>query len=235
MFANFTDRARRVIATAQNEAVRLHHRYIGTEDILLGLCDDSHGLAVTALRSLFPATAANPTDTDNTALYAAVRKEIEKAAASGKEDSAPKPLPFTAAGKIALEHAMRIAAECGHPYVGTEHLLLGLLCDKDEDNCALAVLINLGFSPGAIKAQVMEYLGLAGDGGPISKDPNMEAPRDLPKKPMQYQIVGGDYCRTPAELAIMVTDLLNDGWELLGPPTISPYTHSMVQPMIKKS
>src|SRR5918996_1932747 len=113
MFERFTDRARRVVVLAQEEARMLNHNYIGTEHILLGLLHEGHGVAANALESL-----GVPLD--------GVRKEVEEIIGRG-ETAASGHIPFTPRAKKVLELSLREALELGHNYIATEHILLGLV------------------------------------------------------------------------------------------------------------
>lgn len=118
MFDRFTDRARRVIVFAQNEA-RIHNgAYIGTDDLLLALVREGEGIATQVLQQL------------NVSLEE-VRKAIQELVEPGDQES-PMHIPFTPNTRLALEGAMRQALQLNHPYVGTEHLLLGLLALPPE-------------------------------------------------------------------------------------------------------
>ena len=157
MFDRFTDRARKVMNLGRQEAQRLHHEYIGTEHILLGLVLEGSGVAANVLRSL-------EVDLDQ------VRVEVEKMVPTGEAGAAaPTPqLPFTPRSKRVLELAFEEAGTLGHNYIGTEHLLLGLL--RESDSVASKVLKNLGLKLGEVRQEVMEQLEAGmppgGPGGP---------------------------------------------------------------------
>jgi len=144
MFDKFTDRARKIIALAQKEAERFRHDYIGTEHILLGLVKEGSGVAVTALNNL-------DVDVDK------VRKEVEKLVVSHEKDGPNTPLPFTPQAKKVLELASEEARALGHPYIGTEHILLGLL--RENESVAAQVLINLGLKLEDVRAEILDLLG----------------------------------------------------------------------------
>jgi ATP-dependent Clp protease ATP-binding subunit ClpC len=166
MFDKFTDRARKIIALAQKEAERFRHDYIGTEHILLGLVKEGSGVAVTALNNL-------NVDVDK------VRREVEKLVVSHEKDGPSTPLPFTPQAKKVLELASEEARALGHPYIGTEHILLGLL--RENESVAAQVLINLGLKLEDVRAEILDLLGasdptaLAG-----SSEKTAEKPRSGP-------------------------------------------------------
>src|SRR5512137_3033578 len=114
MFERFTERARKVIILAREEAIRLGHNFVGTEHLLLGLIREGDGLAVAILKKLNVSISA-------------LKAEIEKIVAVGTEFSPAGEIPFTPQAKKVLEDAISEARSLGHNYIGTEHLLLGLL------------------------------------------------------------------------------------------------------------
>src|SRR5258706_12953526 len=127
---NFTDRVRKVLQMAREEAARLHHEYVGTEHILLGLIREGEGVAAAVLTNL-------NVDLDD------IQQKIEETVKKGKAAAAPGPdLPYTSRAKQVLELAMTEARELNHSYVGTEHLLLGLL--REEKGIAAQVLTDAG-------------------------------------------------------------------------------------------
>ncbi len=144
MFDKFTDRARKIIALAQKEAERFSHDYIGTEHILLGLVKEGSGVAVTALNNL-------GVDVDK------VRNEVEKLVTPQSTDGPSTPLPFTPQAKKVLELASEEARHLGHPYIGTEHILLGLL--RENESVAAQVLINLDLKLEDVRAEILDLLG----------------------------------------------------------------------------
>ncbi len=145
MFEKFTDRARKVINLARQEAERLGHEFIGTEHILLGLVKEGSGVAANVLEIL------------NVDLEK-VRIEVEKyVISSGETKSASTSLPFTPKAKKVLELAMEEARNLDHNYIGTEHLLLGLL--RESEGMAAQVLLNLDVRLEDVRAEVMELLG----------------------------------------------------------------------------
>jgi ATP-dependent Clp protease ATP-binding subunit ClpC len=149
---NFTDRVRKVLAMAREEAVRLQHDYVGTEHILLGLIREGDGVAAEVLRSL----AADLDD---------LLRLVEENIRPGKSTAAIGELPYTTRAKKVLEYAMAEARELNHSYVGTEHLLLGLL--REEKGLAAKVLGELGIGLEEARAEMLKLLGteMAGDEG----------------------------------------------------------------------
>jgi ATP-dependent Clp protease ATP-binding subunit ClpA len=131
MFERFTDRARKVMALANQEAQRFNHEYIGTEHILLGLVKEGSGVGANVLKNL---------DVD----LRKVRLEVEKLVKAGPEVVMMGKLPQTPRAKKVIECAIEEARSLNHNYVGTEHLLLGLL--REHDGVAAQVLMNLGSS-----------------------------------------------------------------------------------------
>jgi Clp amino terminal domain, pathogenicity island component len=148
MFERFTDRARRVVVLAQEEARLLNHNYIGTEHILLGLIQEREGVAARALESLGVSLEAARTQV----------KEI-----IGQGEQAPtEQIPFTPRAKKVLELSLREALQLGHNYIGTEHILLGLI--REGEGVAAQVLTSLGASFDRVRQQVVQLL--AGYVGP---------------------------------------------------------------------
>jgi ATP-dependent Clp protease ATP-binding subunit ClpA len=142
MFERFSDRARRVIVLSQEDARLLNHNYIGTEHILLGLVHEDEGLASRALRSL----GVTP---------AAVRRQVE--AIIGQGGSPPVAhIPFTPRAKKVLELSLREALQLGHNYIGTEHILLGLV--REGEGVACQVLVKLGVSLTTVRARVLQLV-----------------------------------------------------------------------------
>src|SRR6478735_10938108 len=142
---NFTDRVRKVLQMAREEAARLHHEYVGTEHILLGLIREGEGVAAAVLQNL-------NVDLDE------ISQRIEETVKKGKAAAATGPdLPYTSRAKKVLELAMAEARELNHSYVGTEHLLLGLL--REEKGIAAQVLTDAGVSLEASRAETLRLLG----------------------------------------------------------------------------
>jgi len=147
VFERFTDRARRVVVLAQEEARLLNHNYIGTEHILLGLIHEGEGVAAKALESLGISLEA-------------VRAQVEEIIGHG--GSAPSGhIPFTPRAKKVLELSLREALQLGHNYIGTEHILLGLI--REGEGVAAQVLVKLGADLSRVRQQVIQLLsGYAG-------------------------------------------------------------------------
>ena len=150
VFERFTDRARRVVVLAQEEARLLNHNYIGTEHILLGLIHEGEGVAAKALESLGISLEA-------------VRAQVEEIIGHG----GPAPsghIPFTPRAKKVLELSLREALQLGHNYIGTEHILLGLI--REGEGVAAQVLVKLGADLSRVRQQVIQLLsGYAGAQG----------------------------------------------------------------------
>ena len=144
MFERFTDRARRVVVLAQEEAAGLNHNYIGTEHILLGLIREREGVAAKALESLGISLEA-------------VRAQVEEIIGQGQ--SAPtEHIPFTPRAKKVLELSLREALQLGHNYIGTEHILLGLV--REGEGAAAQVLVKLGAHLSRVRQQVVQLLSV---------------------------------------------------------------------------
>ena len=142
MFERFTDRARRVVVLAQEEARMLNHNYIGTEHILLGLIHEGEGVAAKALESL------------NISLEA-VRSQVEEIIGQGQQAPSGH-IPFTPRAKKVLELSLREALQLGHNYIGTEHILLGLI--REGEGVAAQVLVKLGADLNRVRQQVIQLL-----------------------------------------------------------------------------
>ncbi|MCL4514590.1 MAG: ATP-dependent Clp protease ATP-binding subunit [Firmicutes bacterium] len=155
MFGRFTERAEKVIVLSQEEARRLGHNVVGTEHILLGLVREGEGIAAKALQSL------------NIRLED-VRAEVEKVIGQGDAPITGK-IGFTPRAKRVMELALDEARQLGHSYIGTEHILLGLI--REEEGVAAQVLRNLGADWQKIRAQVAELLGGGMAGGAVSGQP----------------------------------------------------------------
>src|SRR5262249_22962541 len=148
MFERFTDRARRVVVLAQEEARLLRHNYIGTEHILLGLVHEGDGVAAKVLTTF---------DISRQDVQVEVVDIIGEAAA----DSVPSGhIPFTPRAKKVLEMALREALELGHNYIGTEHILLGLL--REGEGVGAQILVRRGAALPAVRQRVVSALNKAG-------------------------------------------------------------------------
>src|SRR5437879_10873247 len=142
MFERFTDRARRVVVLAQEEARMLNHNYIGTEHILLGLIHEGEGVAAKALESLGISLEA-------------VRNQVEEIIGQGGSSPSGH-IPFTPRAKKVLELSLREALQLGHNYIGTEHILLGLI--REGEGVAAQVLVKLGADLSRVRQQVIQLL-----------------------------------------------------------------------------
>ena len=147
MFERFTDRARKVMALANQEAQRFNHEYIGTEHVLLGLVKEGSGVGANVLKNLGVDLRK-------------VRLEVEKLVKSGPEMVTMGKLPQTPRAKKVIEYAIEEARNLNHNYVGTEHLLLGLL--REQDGVAAQVLMNLGLKLDEVREEVLNLLGAGG-------------------------------------------------------------------------
>jgi len=154
MFDRFTDRSRKVMGYARQEAERLKHDYIGTEHILLGLVKEGSGVAANVVENL-------DVDLDK------VRAEVERKVKEHPEAGTMGQLPFTQHAKKVLDFAIEEARHLGHKYVGTEHLLLGLL--RREECKAAEVLVSLGARLDDVRREVMDILGVDAEPGPQAK------------------------------------------------------------------
>jgi len=153
MFERFTDRARRVVVLAQEEARMLNHNYIGTEHILLGLIHEGEGVAAKALESLGISLEA-------------VRQQVEEIIGQGQQAPSGH-IPFTPRAKKVLELSLREALQLGHNYIGTEHILLGLI--REGEGVAAQVLVKLGADLNRVREQVIQLLhGHRGEADPAA-------------------------------------------------------------------
>ncbi len=144
MFERFTDRARRVIVSAQGEAMALRHDHIGPEHLLLGLLHEGQGVALKALEALGISAET-------------VRLRVEEMIGPEPRESVPSGhIPFTAQAKKALELSLREALDLRHQYIGTEHILLGLI--RQGDGVAAQVLVALGADLSRVRQQVVTLL-----------------------------------------------------------------------------
>ena len=163
MFERFTDRARRVVVLAQEEARLLHHNYIGTEHILLGLIHEGEGVAAKSLESLGISLEA-------------VRNQVEEIIGQGGSSPSGH-IPFTPRAKKVLELSLREALQLGHNYIGTEHILLGLI--REGEGVAAQVLVKLGADLSRVRQQVIQLLsGYGGPQGSGSPDKATTSPGD---------------------------------------------------------
>ncbi len=182
MFERFTDRARRVVVLAQEEARLLDHNYIGTEHILLGLIREGEGVAAKALESLEISLET-------------VRQQVEEMIGRG-EDAPSGHIPFTPRAKKVLELSLRESQHLRHHYIGTEHILLGLI--SEGEGVAAQVLVRLGADLDRVREQVLQLLAghVRGAGGTREASSGLSGPEP------EVRIVG-----SPAQLAEMITRL----------------------------
>ena len=162
MFERFTDRARRVVVLSQEEARLLNHNYIGTEHLLLGLIHEGQGVAAKALESLGIRLEA-------------LRSQVEEAIGRGQRAPSGH-LSFTPRAKKVLELSLRESQQLGHDYIGTEHLLLGLV--REGEGVAAQVLVKLGADLSRARAQVIQLLS-GSAGGPEEALGTRPVPEDL--------------------------------------------------------
>jgi ATP-dependent Clp protease ATP-binding subunit ClpC len=158
MFDRFTDRAKKVMSFARQEAMKFNHEYIGTEHILLGLVQEGSGVAANVLKNM-------------TVDLEKIRHEVEKIVKTGPSMVPMGQLPFTPRAKKVLELSLEEASQLSHNYIGTEHLLLGLI--RENEGIAAQVLTNLGVKLDEVREEVLEFLG-ASDGGNGGNDEESE-------------------------------------------------------------
>jgi hypothetical protein len=188
MFERFTDRARRVVVLAQEEARLLNHNYIGTEHILLGLIHEEEGIAARALTGLGISLET-------------IRVEVEQII--GRGATAPSGhIPFTPRSKKVLELSLREALQLGHNYIGTEHILLGLI--REGEGVAAQLLVKLGGSRDRVRQEVIHLLADAGP-SPEQVLPRGQAGRS--QEAVSAMVAGGPGAyqeQAPPELARVV-------------------------------
>jgi Clp amino terminal domain, pathogenicity island component len=187
MFERFTDRARRVVVLAQEEARLLNHNYIGTEHILLGLIHEGEGVAYLALTELGISLDA-------------VRAQVEAEIGQGSEAPGGH-IPFTPRAKKVLELSLREALALGHNYIGTEHILLGLI--REGEGVAAQVLVGLGAGLDRVRQQVVQLLANAGAG---QAEQVAAGPSRIRQQAVTAMVAGGPgfYRDEPAELVRVV-------------------------------
>ena len=185
---NFTERVRKVLAMAREEAARLHHEYVGTEHILLGLIREGEGVAAAVLQNL-------SVDLDE------IQQKIEETVKKGKAAQATGPdLPYTSRAKKVLELAMAEARELNHSYVGTEHLLLGLL--REEKGIAAQVLTEIGVNLDAARTETLRLLGTEMPQGGITSQAGNQPPPQQAKGDKKSKTPALDhFCRDLTQLA----------------------------------
>jgi ATP-dependent Clp protease ATP-binding subunit ClpC len=183
VFERFTDRARRVVVLAQEEARLLNHNYIGTEHILLGLIHEGEGVAAKALESLGISLEA-------------VRSQVEEIIGQGGSSPSGH-IPFTPRAKKVLELSLREALQLGHNYIGTEHILLGLI--REGEGVAAQVLVKLGADLSRVRQQVIQLL--SGYSGPSSEKAGATAGSGSPEAGQTGSLVLDQFGRNLTQLA----------------------------------
>src|SRR5512143_812747 len=185
---NFTERVRKVLAMAREEAARLHHEYVGTEHILLGLIREGEGVAAAVLQNL-------SVELDE------IQQKIEDTVKKGKASQTTGPdLPYTSRAKKVLELAMSEARELSHSYVGTEHLLLGLL--REEKGIAAQVLTDAGVNLDAARAETLRILGTDPPQGGAQAQSGSTPVQSVPKGEKKSKTPALDhFCRDLTQLA----------------------------------
>ena len=179
MFERFTDRARRVVVLAQEEARMLNHNYIGTEHLLLGLIHEGNGVAATALESLGISLDA-------------VRQQVEEIIGQGQQAPSGH-IPFTPRAKKVLELSLREATQLGQDHIGTEHILLGLI--REGDGVAAQVLVKLSADPNRVRQQVIQLVhgrageDVTGEGSGLGKRARAQLPEVLSRGPARWTVV----------------------------------------------
>jgi ATP-dependent Clp protease ATP-binding subunit ClpC len=199
VFERFTERARHVVVFAQEEARFFKHNYIGTEHILLGLLREEEGVAARVLSSL-EITAED------------VRAQIEQIVGVGEEATAGQ-IPFTPRAKKVLELALREALSIGHNYIGTEHILLGLV--RENEGVAARIMLDLGADAQRVREEVINVLGPLRVGSPVGRGGRWRRPRAAVgsvtmQHCWQYRIE-----RRDAVDEQQLNDLGAEGWELV--------------------
>ncbi|MFG1909233.1 ATP-dependent Clp protease ATP-binding subunit [Kribbella sp. NPDC048928] len=181
MFERFTDRARRVVVLAQEEARMLSHNYIGTEHILLGLIHEGEGVAAKALESLGISLEA-------------VRSQVEEIIGQGQQAPSGH-IPFTPRAKKVLELSLREALQLGHNYIGTEHILLGLI--REGEGVAAQVLVKLGADLNKVRQQVIQLL--SGYQGKETQTSGAGTQGDAPSSSLVLDQFGRNYTQSARE------------------------------------
>lgn len=191
MFERFTDRARKVMALANQEAQRFNHEYIGSEHILLGLVKEGSGVASSVLQRLGVDLAT-------------ARKAVEELMVPGDTAVTMGKLPQTPMGKLVIQHAISESKKLNHNYVGTEHLLLGLL--HEPESMAFRVLTKCGITAKKVREDVMDLLGpMAGDTGDgaafkvVRPGPTVGGGGDLMPEEMGHCLIFARLPRQPSD------------------------------------
>ena len=204
-FDKFTERARKVLQLAQEEAQRFNHNYIGTEHLLLGLLRVEEGMAARVLGSLEINVEK-------------VRDEVAQIVGVGEETSAGQ-IPFTPRAKKVLELALREALAIGHNYIGTEHILLGLV--RENEGVAARILLDLGADAERVRDEILNVLGPIGVGAtPAGRARRWRRPRpgfgpEFSGVPLMQQCWQYRVERREAVDEQQLNDLGAEGWELV--------------------
>jgi hypothetical protein len=178
MFERFTERARQVVVLAQDEARGLKHNYIGTEHLLLGLLREEEGLAARVLESLDVTVEE-------------VRAQVARIVGQGDEATTGQ-IPFTPRAKKVLDLSLREAKSLGHNYIGTEHILLGLV--RENEGVAARILLDFDADAVTVREQILGMLAGPGTVGPPPVDPKIEEIREQ----KEAAIAAGDFERAAA-------------------------------------
>jgi ATP-dependent Clp protease ATP-binding subunit ClpC len=186
VFERFTERARQVVVIAQSEARALKHNYIGTEHLLLGLLREEEGVAARVLYSLGVTVEE-------------VRTQVARIVGEGDEVAGGQ-MPFTRRSKKVLELSLREALDLGHNYIGTEHILLGLM--REGEGVAVQILVDVGTSPAVVRDEVLRLLSPARGAAAAPPRPNWE---------YAVRTLEGAIDTWPEQL----TAWRREGWELL--------------------
>jgi ATP-dependent Clp protease ATP-binding subunit ClpA len=193
MYERFSDRARKVMQLANQEALRFQHEYIGTEHILLGLVQEGSGVAANVLRNL-----------DVNLLK--LRREVERIVQSGPDVLAQRTLPQTPRAKKVVEYAIEEARSLSHNYVGTEHLLLGLL--REQEGVAAQVLLNLGLKLEDVREEVLTILGQETSASPSRV--SVTASRPAKEYDLYFPLQDADGSQVDADRLARVEQRLRD-------------------------
>jgi hypothetical protein len=198
MYEKFTDRARKVMQLANEEAQQLSHEYIGTEHILLGLVKEGSGVAANVLKNL---------DID----LRTIRLEVEKLIKPGPPTRTFEKLPQTPRGKRVIEYALEEAGDLGHNYVGSEHILLGLL--REREGVAAWVLENLGVTLAEVREEVLSLHGQAMDRGDKVSLPSCGQRAEQPAEKVEEPPAACPICGNPRLVRVLWNRVELDGSE----------------------
>jgi ATP-dependent Clp protease ATP-binding subunit ClpC len=193
MFERFTERARQVVVLAQHDARALGHNYIGTEHLLLGLLREEQGLGARVLVALGVTVEGT-------------REQVARIVGMGDESGATGQIPFTPRAKRTLELALRESLALGHDYIGTEHVLLGLIAGSD--GVAAQILADAGVKPGDVRGAVLAML----EGRPLpSRDHTvMVSTASKPPRDWTPVLAAGVWCAIGLAVGVLL------GWAIWG-------------------